>query len=74
MQIDRNKVKTQDDLPDEAPIDQIEERVGAKMKSIEGRAKKKVGEGLQDKELAQEGEDLKSKADSKLKEAREQTT
>jgi hypothetical protein len=40
MTIDKNKVKTQDDLNEQAPIDQIEDRVEAKMKRIEGSAKR----------------------------------
>ena len=39
MTIDKKKVRTQDDLDEQAPIDQVEDRVEAKMKKIEGRKK-----------------------------------
>jgi uncharacterized protein YjbJ (UPF0337 family) len=68
MTIDKNKVKTQDDLNEQAPIDQIEDRVEAKMKRIEGSAKRGVGEGLQDRKLAKEGERLQKEADRDLEE------
>jgi uncharacterized protein YjbJ (UPF0337 family) len=66
MTIDKNKVKTQDDLNEKAPIDQVEDRVEAKMKRIEGSAKRGVGEGLQDRKLAKEGERLQKEADRDL--------
>lgn len=69
MRIDENKVKTQDELDEPAPIDQVEERVEAKMKTIEGNAKKNVGDGLQDHQLAEEGEKLKTEGERALREA-----
>jgi uncharacterized protein YjbJ (UPF0337 family) len=58
MSIDKNKITTQDELEEPAPIDQVEPRVEAEMKTLEGKAKKNVADGLQDKELAREGERL----------------
>jgi hypothetical protein len=58
MSIDKNKIKTQDDLQEPAPIDQVEPRVEAEMKTLEGKAKRNVADGLQDEELAREGERL----------------
>ena len=46
MSIDKNKITTQDELGEPAPMDQAEKRVEAEMKKIEGRAKKEVAEGL----------------------------
>jgi hypothetical protein len=46
MSIDKNKIKTQDDLAEPAPIDQAEQRVEAEMKKLEGQARKEVAEGL----------------------------
>ena len=46
MSIDKNKIKTQDDLGEPAPMDQAEQRVEAEMKNLEGQAKKDVAEGL----------------------------
>jgi len=46
MSIDKNKIKTQDDLEEPAPMDQAEQRVEAEMKKLEGQTKKEVAEGL----------------------------
>ena len=71
MSIDRNKVKTQDDLNEPAPIDQVEDRVEAKMKKLEGSAKQNVGDGLQNKRLAKEEKKLKEEGQRDLDKARE---
>ena len=47
MGIDKDKVKTQDELDEPAPIDQVEKRVEAEMKRLEGAAKRDVAEGLE---------------------------
>ena len=54
MSIDKNKIKTQDELDEPAPMDQAEQRVEAEMKKLEGRAKKDVAEGLRNQELGEE--------------------
>lgn len=46
MSIDKNKIKTQDELNEPAPMDQAEQRVEAEMKKLEDQAKKDVAEGL----------------------------
>lgn len=71
MEIDPNKVKTQEDEGEPAPIDQVEDRVEAEMKRIEGRAKEGVAQGLQDKELEREGRKLKEEGERELEEQRE---
>jgi hypothetical protein len=68
MAIDKDKVKTQDELEEPAPIDQVEQRVEAEMKRLQGAAKKDVGEGLQDDELAEDGERLQDEAERELSE------
>ena len=45
--IDKNKITTQDELNEPAPMDQVEKRVEAEMKEFEKKAKKDVREGLQ---------------------------
>jgi hypothetical protein len=50
VEIDKDKVRTQDEEPEPAPIDQVEERVEKEMQEIEDRAKEDVAEGLQDEE------------------------
>jgi hypothetical protein len=46
MSIDKNKVTTQDELNEPAPMDQVEARVEKEMKELERKAKKDVREGL----------------------------
>ncbi len=46
MSIDKNKIKTQDDLNEPAPMDQADERARAEMERLEQEAKKEVAEGL----------------------------
>ena len=50
MSIDKNKIKTQDDLNEPAPMDQAEQRVDAEMKKLEEETKKEVAEGLNQQE------------------------
>lgn len=71
MTIDKNKVKTQDDLNELAPMDQVEDRVEAQMKKLEGSAKQDVAEGLQNKQLAQEGKRLEDEGKRELTKAKE---
>ncbi len=68
MEIDKDHIKTQDETGELAPIDQVEERVEAEMERLKGEAKKFVADGLQDKKLAREGEQLTEEAERKLKE------
>jgi hypothetical protein len=58
MDTDLDNIVTQEETGEQAPIDQVEERVEAEMKRIEGRAKERVGQGLQDEELEREGREL----------------
>ncbi|HXS00542.1 MAG TPA: hypothetical protein VN724_08230 [Pyrinomonadaceae bacterium] len=46
MSIDKNKIKTQDELNEPAPIDKADQKVEAEMKRLEDEAKKEVAEGL----------------------------
>ncbi len=62
MEIDPNKVVTQEETGEAAPIDQVEGRVEAEMKRLEGQAKERVAHGLQDKELEREGRKMKEEA------------
>jgi len=69
MSIDKNKIVTQDEVGEPAPIDQVEQRVEAEMKQLKGSAKKDVGEGLHNKKLAREGERLQKEGERELKDA-----
>jgi hypothetical protein len=46
MSIDKNKITTQDELNETAPMDEADERARAEMKQLEEQAKKDVAEGL----------------------------
>lgn len=69
MEIDKDHIVTQEETGEPAPIDQVEERVEAEMKKLEGEAKKFVADGLQDPELAREGQRLKEEGEKELNEA-----
>lgn len=71
MEIDKDKVRTQEDEQEPAPMDQVEERVEAEMKRIEGSAKERVAQGLQDKELEREARELKDEGEREKEEARQ---
>lgn len=71
MDIDKNKIWTQDEMNEPAPIDQVEDRVEAEMKVIEGRAKEQVAHGLQDKKLEREAQQLKREGQRDLKAVKE---
>ncbi|HXG92258.1 MAG TPA: hypothetical protein VNN73_07800 [Blastocatellia bacterium] len=52
-------------------VDDVEDRVQAEMDRIEGRAKERAGQGLQDEELEREGRRQKEKAKERLEEQSE---
>jgi len=54
MSIDKNKIKTQDELDEPAPMDQADKRAEAEMKKLEGQAKKAVAEGLRNQDVGEE--------------------
>lgn len=66
MEIDKDKVVTQEEEGELAPIDQVEARVEAEMKLAEGRAKESVAQGLQDEALEKEGRRLEEEAQREL--------
>lgn len=47
MNIDKDKIKTQDEVNEPAPMDQAEQRVEEEMKKLEDKARKDVAEGLE---------------------------
>ena len=66
MGIDKDRIKTQDETGELAAIDQVEDRVEAEMKKLEGEAKKFVADGMQNNKLAQEGERMVAEAEREL--------
>ena len=66
MGIDKDRITTQDETGEKAPIDQVEDRVEAEMKKLEGEAKKFVADGMQNDKLAEEGERMVEEAEREL--------
>lgn len=62
------KFVTQSETGEEAPVDEVEGRVEAEMKRIEGRAREAVGQGLQDERAEAEGRQLREEGERELKE------
>jgi hypothetical protein len=48
MSIDKNKITTQDELDEAAPMDKADERAEREIKRLERQAKKDVAEGLRE--------------------------
>ena len=57
MSIDKNKIITQDELDEPAPMEQVEQRVEAEMKELEDKAKSDVAEGLRKQDEPESEED-----------------
>jgi uncharacterized protein YjbJ (UPF0337 family) len=72
MEIDKDRITTQEETGELAAIDQVEARVEARMKKLEGEAKQQVADGLQDEKLAREGEQLQKEGERELEEAKDQ--
>jgi hypothetical protein len=71
MEIDKDHIVTQEETGEPAPIDQVEGRVEAEMKKLQGEAKQIVADGLQDPKLASEAERLKEEGEKELNKATE---
>lgn len=70
MEIDKDKVVTQEETGEQAPMDEVEARVEAEMKRIEGSARESVAQGMQDAEREREGRELKEEGERELEEQR----
>ena len=57
MSIDKNKITTQDELGEPAPMDKADQIVDAEMKELERQAKRDVAEGLQKQEIGEDEEE-----------------
>jgi uncharacterized protein YjbJ (UPF0337 family) len=72
VEIDKRKIKTLEETDEPAPIDEVEGRVEAQMKRIEGRAKENVATGLDNEELARKGRLMKEDAEGELNQLRQE--
>ena len=66
MSIDKNKITTQDELGEPAPMDKADERARAEMEELERQAKKDVAEGLSQTDDDKDEEDDEKPAPSML--------
>lgn len=57
MSIDKNKITTQDELGEPAPMDKADQIVDAEMKKLERQAKRDVAEGLRNQEVGEDEEE-----------------
>ena len=67
----RDEFVTQEETGEQAPVDEVEGRVEAEMKRIEGRAREAVGQGLQDERAERAGRELREEGERELEEQRE---
>ena len=59
---------TQEETGEAAPVDQVEGRVEAEMRRIEGSAREAVGQGLQDEEVEREGRQQREEGEREIEE------
>ena len=74
MEDPKDKFGTQDETGEPAPVDEVEERVEAEMKRIEGAAREAVAQGTQNPEREREGRELREEAERELEEQREENS
>jgi len=55
MSIDKDKIITQEEMGEPAPMDQAEQRVEAEMKKLEGETRREVAEGLRQQDEEETG-------------------
>ena len=67
MAEESEKFVTQEETGEPAAIDQVEARVEAEMKAIEGRAKERGANGLQEEVIECEGERLQKEGEREMR-------
>jgi uncharacterized protein YjbJ (UPF0337 family) len=72
MEDSKGKFVTQSETGEPAAMDEVEGRVEAEMKRIEGSAREAVGQGLQDERAERAGRELREEGERELDEQREQ--
>jgi uncharacterized protein YjbJ (UPF0337 family) len=72
MEDSKGKFVTQDETGELPPIDEVEGRVEAEMKRIEGSAREAVAQGTQNPEREREGRELREEGERELEEQREE--
>jgi uncharacterized protein YjbJ (UPF0337 family) len=68
----KDEFVTQSETGEQAPVDEVEGRVEAEMKRIEGAAREAVAQGTQNPEREREGRELREEGERELDEQREE--
>lgn len=71
MEDSKGKFVTQEETGEPAPVDEVEGRVEAEMKRIEGAAREAVAQGTQNPEREREGRELREEGERELEEQKE---
>lgn len=71
MEDSKDKYVTQEETGEPAPVDEVEGRVEAEMKRIEGAAREAVAQGTQNPEREREGREQREEAERELDEINE---
>ena len=70
MEDSKGKFVTQEETGEIPPVDEVEGRVEAEMKRLEGAARESVAQGTQIPELEREGRELREEGERELEEQR----
>ncbi len=70
MEDSKGKFVTQEETGEVAPVDEVEGRVEAEMKRIEGSAREAVAQGTQNPERERAGRELREEGERELEEQR----
>lgn len=62
---------TQDETGELPPVDEVEGRVEAEMKRLQGSARESVGQAVQNEQLEREGRELRQEGERELDEERQ---
>ncbi len=71
MEDSKDKYVTQEETGEPAPVDEVEGRVEAEMKRIEGAAREAVAQGTQNPEREREGREQREAAEREIEEINE---
>lgn len=72
MEDSKGKIVTQEETGEPAPVDEVEGRVEAEMKRIEGAAREAVAQGTQNPEREREGRELREEGERELEDQRDE--
>ena len=68
---EKKEYVTQDETGELPPVDEVEGRVEAEMKRLQGSARESVGQAVQDEQVEREGRELREEGERELDEERQ---